>query len=523
VSVALLRRGDPVLIGAATVIGALVAWYAADRGGPAAQAMVMWLYIVAASTGTAVCAGRVAGMLPRRDPARRFWRVFSIAGAVWAAGYVVQVVTALPDLPGVSPLPGPAAQAALGIGTIALVGVMLTYPLGVRSRRDRLCVFLDIATVMTAVAAISLCAALPRGSGPADLAALAGALVGPVVLMVSVFAVVKLLLGGASPFTRWTGVLGAASAGLGGTAEALGPLLLGGGRGHWWHAMEIVSTGLTFFAARVQQLVVARRDAGTAHRRRRYSVVPYLAIAATYALLVTVLASLGLHGPAWVVLAGAMCCTALVVARQVVAFADNSRLLAELDAHVETLNRSEGNLRAALGERDALAEELRRLAFYDHLTGLANRALFTDRLDLALAASRRHGGPIAVMLIDLDDFKPVNDELGHEAGDAVLRAVSTRLRDCVRETDTVARLGGDEFVVLLDRASAEGANLVAERVVAAVAEPIAVGGRRVTVGASVGVAVHHEGQDRPDLLRAADAAMYTAKRAGKGAYHLVPA
>jgi diguanylate cyclase len=218
-----------------------------------------------------------------------------------------------------------------------------------------------------------------------------------------------------------------------------------------------------------------------------------------------------------------MCSTALVVARQVVAFADNARLLTERDAHVATLNRSERDLRTALAERDALAEELRRLAFYDSLTGLANRALFTDRLDHALTGAARHGGPVAVMLVDLDNFKPVDDKHGHEAGDAVLREVGTRLKACVRATDTVARLGGDEFVVLLDRPSAQGANLVAERVVAALAETVPFGDRQLRVGASVGVAVHVAGQSRAELLRAADAAMYTVKAAGKGAYHLVPA
>ena len=137
----------------------------------------------------------------------------------------------------------------------------------------------------------------------------------------------------------------------------------------------------------------------------------------------------------------------------------------------------------------------------------------------ALARVRRGQASIAVMLLDLDDFKPVNDRYGHAAGDAVLREVAGRLRGCVRDTDTVARLGGDEFGVLLESPLPDSVPAVAERIVAAVRAPCVVEGAHVSVGVSVGVATEYDGvRDVDQLLRAADTGMYTAKCQGKGAY-----
>ncbi|SDC95642.1 PAS domain S-box-containing protein/diguanylate cyclase (GGDEF) domain-containing protein [Geodermatophilus telluris] len=178
--------------------------------------------------------------------------------------------------------------------------------------------------------------------------------------------------------------------------------------------------------------------------------------------------------------------------------------------------RAEAEARAAARQLAEQAGELARLALHDPLTGLANRTLLADRLAHALAdrRARRH----AVLLVDLDDFKAVNDECGHEAGDAVLTAVARRLESVVRPADTVARLGGDEFVVLME--DVEGRRdvvAVAERLLGALREPVAFGDERFTVGGSVGVALTG-GTDRrgmDDLLRDADLAMYVAKSGGK--------
>ncbi|HVU92327.1 MAG TPA: EAL domain-containing protein, partial [Jatrophihabitans sp.] len=168
-------------------------------------------------------------------------------------------------------------------------------------------------------------------------------------------------------------------------------------------------------------------------------------------------------------------------------------------------------------ENVRLVEQMRYQAFHDPLTGLSNRALFNDRLAHALELHRRDRRGLAVVLIDLDNFKLVNDSLGHGVGDELLIAVGERLRRATRAGDTVARLGGDEFAVLLESGGRAGE--VAARVLADLVEPLPVGDRHVTTGASIGIAAL-DPLDRltsaAEMLQHADIAMYSAKRAGKG-------
>ena len=168
-------------------------------------------------------------------------------------------------------------------------------------------------------------------------------------------------------------------------------------------------------------------------------------------------------------------------------------------------------------ERRALEEELAHRAFHDPLTDLPNRTLLMDRLGHALARKERAKGEVAVMFMDLDNFKHVNDSLGHEAGDDLLVEVAARIRGSVRPEDTVARLGGDEFAVLLEDVGGEdGAVEVAERIARELSPPIRLGGREVFVTPSIGVALGGPDKTRSDgLLREADAAMYRAKARGK--------
>jgi len=170
-----------------------------------------------------------------------------------------------------------------------------------------------------------------------------------------------------------------------------------------------------------------------------------------------------------------------------------------------------------VSERKRLEKELLHQAFHDPLTGLANRALFRDRVSHALTLARRHGHAITVLFLDLDDFKKVNDSLGHAEGDRLLVAAAERFRSCARATDTIARLGGDEFAILVeDSPGPEGHATMVERLATAMAQPFILGGTEVQVNASVGVAVTSGGESADDLLRNADVAMYTAKRRGKG-------
>jgi len=159
-------------------------------------------------------------------------------------------------------------------------------------------------------------------------------------------------------------------------------------------------------------------------------------------------------------------------------------------------------------------EQAQHLALYDALTDLPNRVLLHDRLRQALAHARRDQGHVALLLMDLDRFKEVNDSFGHHAGDEVLRQIGPRLAAPLRESDTVARLGGDEFAVLLPGADVAAARDVAGRILRALARPLVVEGQTLDVGASIGIAVAPGHSDDPDaLLQHADSAMYAAKRA----------
>jgi diguanylate cyclase (GGDEF)-like protein/PAS domain S-box-containing protein len=168
-------------------------------------------------------------------------------------------------------------------------------------------------------------------------------------------------------------------------------------------------------------------------------------------------------------------------------------------------------------ERKALEDRLRQLAFHDPLTLLANRSLFSNRVEHALALSRRTQERLAVLMIDLDNFKNVNDTQGHEIGDRLLQTAAQRLVKCTRAADTVARLGGDEFAVLLEGvATIEQAEQIAESVTDAFRMPITIEGNDMIVTASIGVALSAPGDDTEELLRNADIAMYSAKSSGKG-------
>ncbi len=200
---------------------------------------------------------------------------------------------------------------------------------------------------------------------------------------------------------------------------------------------------------------------------------------------------------------------------------------------IATLQRSEIDLErrvaARTGELEALNARLREnerqlqaLAHTDPLTGLANRLLLDARLEQSMQHARRSHGQIALLMVDLDEFKSINDSRGHAIGDEVLRATAERLRAAVREVDTVARVGGDEFVVVLTAlGGASDAERLAEKLVEGIREPMRVLGMPIECSASVGVALFGGGElTSAELMRRADLAMYAAKEAGRNCYRM---
>jgi diguanylate cyclase (GGDEF)-like protein len=178
------------------------------------------------------------------------------------------------------------------------------------------------------------------------------------------------------------------------------------------------------------------------------------------------------------------------------------------------------NLAGIAIESCQAAERIRHLAHHDDLTGLPNRLLFNYQLPKALARAQRDGTSVGVLFLDLDRFKIINDTLGHDAGDMVLRQIAGHLRSCVRETDTLARVGGDEFTVLVEQlADTQYLGTVAEKLLTAMASPLAIGGNVYQLSGSIGIAVYPEdGADGASLLKNADIAMYGAKASGRNNY-----
>ena len=207
---------------------------------------------------------------------------------------------------------------------------------------------------------------------------------------------------------------------------------------------------------------------------------------------------------------------------------DLNLLYQRLAGLMRDLSSTNARLLAVVEQKEALVSELRRseeqvrqLAYNDTLTNLPNRRLLLDRLGQAVAQARRHGHLMAILFVDLDRFKEINDELGHDAGDVLLRQVALRLTGCVRATDTVSRSGGDEFIVVLaEIAHAEDAASVAEKAIKAIGEPVVIGDATLRVTASIGIAIYpgDGDSDVQELLKKADKAMYAAKGSGRNTY-----
>jgi diguanylate cyclase (GGDEF)-like protein len=470
------------------------AWFAANVNGPRGPQVLGRAPGILALTLTAVWLRRVA-VTPGLHPAARcFWNQNAFVAGLCAVGAVVRAYNVLR---------GPGDQAELStvpavIYLVAMLGAvwaLLRIPVGLRTTSDWIRLSLDVATVVLGAGLFGWYLAFaPMLAGDHSVVTVWAPLAIGAVCLAGLSAVIKVALAGAGPVEsgalRLLGVgllVGGISAGFATITVPTSHLLRG-------NLLSPVICWLVILAGQ-RQLRAARRPSPPSRRQGRpYSLLPYAAVAATDVLLV-----LATVGPADdrrpVVVAGAITITALVVVRQLVAFIDNARLVDRLR------------------ERE---DQLRHQASHDALTQLANRALFGERVDAALGA--QPSDVLAVLLVDLDDFKTVNDTLGHGIGDLLLTKVARRIQRCVRPEDTVSRLGGDEFAVLLQRAGPAEVDSFAERILASLTQPLLVDGCQLLVQASIGVAIAQPGDDSGALLRNADIAMYAGKERGKGRF-----
>ncbi|MBM2618140.1 EAL domain-containing protein [Actinoplanes sp. LDG1-06] len=486
------RPGRPLLASGLLLLFAVVA-FAINSVEPVIPWVVLWLPGVIAAGVLGVESRRTARTEHLPPQVRQFWGRIAVVCVPVGLGNAAQAyhVLSAPD----------PARAGVGAGQIVFQGIavllvmyaLLRLPYGTQTRGELFRVVLDASTVMLACAVFlwhfSARYALeddPRMQYPALALSL--------LALLAVFAVAKFLLTSqnhmAAGALRMIGVAVA----IGALGPILRPLIAPVDPNLF---PDMIDLPALFFCAAIATRRQRAARTGPLRgakpvRRRPFSFLPYLAVAAVDGLLLAV---------SWqadsadrrIVVVAAVLLTAVVVIRQMTAFRDNGRLLQRLD-HGAT---------------------------HDALTQLPNRVLFHERLRRAVEAPDRR--PVAVALIDLDDFKEVNDTLGHEVGDQLLIAVAQRLNGCVRAEDTVARLGGDEFVVVLDGADPQAADLAAQRMIDSLRAPVSADGHELPIRASIGIADGRAGDDPSVMLRQADIAMYAAKAIpGTASLHYQP-
>ena len=449
---------------------------------------------LAAPALAAACATWAA--LRHRNRLRAAWALIALASGGWAGGQLIWCWYEL-VLGSETPFPSIADAGYLTFAAGSAVGLLL-FP-ALRGRHGRMRWFLDSCTLVCALFAVSWSTSLGAvaHAGGDGTFAFAVSLAYPIgdILVLSM-ALSALCRPGAR--IRELALLSVAMIAMAVAdsaftyLNAIDAYRTGGLLDLGWVVAFVLLAVAGWNAASSARRAAAPADSGT--RPAAVTMLPYLPLIVAAAVL-AVRYGMG-KAPDGVELGSMSIALGLLLLRQYLTVRENRDLIDTLAA------------------REA---QLHRQAFHDLLTGLANRALFSDRVHHALELHRRDSRPLAVLFCDLDDFKMVNDTLGHGAGDELLKQVAVRLRELLRPGDTVARLGGDEFAVLLEHGN--GAAAVAERLVDCFSQPVDVADLSLTVRASIGLAELGPTDLTPtadELLAHADIAMYAAKRAGKG-------
>ncbi len=484
-----LAAREPAVTGALTVAVLATVWLLA---GPRSQVRFV-------STATVpVLAGAVSWGLWQlaRDPrlvpgAARFWRFMALSMVGYTAGMLVNLAAYGHGLPGAEPGTTYLYPVA---GALMLAG-LVAFPTVARSRVEQLKVSLDAATVLLGTAMFAWYFGLVPGWRPqTGWAALSDHVILPGTILVVGFAVLRITMAGANVISRPTMVCFLGSM-LAGSLFGLLNVDFTGRYGWLAGTLGIASLVCSLTGVAIQRYRVGEPAPAPRLWRRPFTVLPYAVIAAVLVLLLVVVRD-DLSGKGWAILGGVLALATVVIGRQFAALWENSRLLAT--------NRT-------------LTEKLGHQAYHDHLTGLANRTLFSEKVGRALVGAGTD--QVSVVFVDLDDFKTVNDSLGHQAGDELLVAVAQRLHRAIRAQDTLGRLGGDEFGVLVSGTTDEAVSAVAQRLIGVFERPFRLSGKQIHVQASLGIASAVPGEDDPAaLLRNADIAMYAAKNGDKGGW-----
>ena len=460
-----------------------------------------WLPVMAATALAGLASWQAASTAGIDPVARRLWRAFAavcalimIATAGDARAAVLQ-----PSVPE-RDRHDPFTSGVYLVAMLVLVWALLRLPFGEERRRARALRFvLDALTISITAGTF----AWYFGIRTADRPGAANADTFPMITLgvlglLGALALIKVSMSGPGGVDRVTVRLLAGAIGGPAAAGGLFPLVapLQGGTSSTQIFVPAAMLFVVFAADRQCRITTV---AGATGPDGGLGLIPYIAVGATSCLLLAVGHAAG--GTVFTVAAAAVSLTALVVVRQIHALQENGRLFSRNDAQLRQLA--------------AYQDQLTHRANHDALTDLANRDLFEQETrDALVAAGGDH--PLSLALIDLDDFKAINDRLGHAVGDALLVVVAQRLRDCVRRDDVVARLGGDEFGLLLDGLRVGEADEVIARITDALNRPVHALGHDLLVKASIGLAEGWAEASPQELLRRADLAMYAAKERGKG-------
>jgi diguanylate cyclase (GGDEF)-like protein len=490
-------RPTPLIVAAIVLTVAASAWCVIGLWHAWSVPVLGWLPLPALGLLAAYecrAAARVPGAV---TAVRRFWASIAVASALVFAGSVSMCYDSLRS-GAASTQTGPHTALIFMAGLAAAHWGLLRLPSRARTAGEQLRFALDAGVIVVTVSLFAWHFSLRhvdswRSSTGSDFALLAIV----AVAAVSLVAFVKVSLtgtGGVEP--RALHLLAFGTFG-GAATAALSPVLAS--RPYLNGAQLAVPIAYLFVILAADRQRRAGPDrAERATGRAKVSLLPYAAVVTAGVLLIQ--DRIGGPTEPVVVAVAVVLLTALVMVRQLTVLRENVRLLAAVDANLAAL-------RSAWDDLDTAQTQLAHQASHDALTNLANRALLAERVDQATAAGER----FAVLLIDLDDFKAVNDWLGHAAGDRLLEIVAERLLHAVRTEDTVARLGGDEFAVLMPGLDAASAGERCGEIASRVQRPVVIEGHQLEVSAGIGLADNGNAATGADVLRRADVAMYVAK------------